>query len=809
MGKSGKLFKSLVAGVRVFKSPSKERPVKDDKEHAKRRSKDKCFGSLGKSASRNREVITAVATSPEAIEIKCVQVESEKLKDVLPVPVAESFAPELYGGNKAPAKSPDGVINCSGFVQLTPAGSKELSAFSDQQEWAASKIQAAFRCYLAQRAFRALRSLVRLQALARGRIVRRQASASLRCVNALIRIQALARGRRVRNSELGQLVQKHIQQTKQSKKKSPEGWVNSTATAQQLHVKAQVKHDAATKRQRALVYAYSEQLNRRAQKVSSSSGLEGQIDKSLWIWAWLERWTAATPKGGSAAIIPTRDGVSVTRNIEKGKSSSKGGKYSENPRKERRKWGEHAESISPLPQRDFISEECEEPNTVVEREDEIKASPESERPIGTPTASVQKLISQSPTPSPSPLSPLKEGNDLAARGISVQDLQPSATEMFGDMIQATSSNCSAEAKIAIQSISDTSSSTDNGTNNASEAEKTWQSDAFRTSSPLTTSQVSLSSSNVGTTNGHAVYVPTELSHMDSDSPSTESKENSLSASSFSPLEQEACTPSETVSAMDYSKEVSSLGFSVVALEPPIPESPHDAFLSGMHQPEEVIQATNRDASMCDPHEAAHSVNGDMEKHMNEETGYSIDGCVNEVSCEAGVVIEEVGLKNNDLNHVDALSETNGGCDASEVSVGGQSTEVSSNNPSGVCLRHEHTECTSPSLPSYMATTKSSKAKVRMLTSPKPKSDSPKQKLESPKPKSDSPKTKVDSPTQKPDSASKRRHSLSALDGGKVSPGTQKPAFHVRASSKGNFSSLKDLSTDNLSLANGDSRRHGK
>lgn len=71
----------------------------------------------------------------------------------------------------------------------------------------------------AQRAFRALKAVVRLQALVRGQMVRRQASASLRCMNAVIRMQALARGHRVRNSELGQLVQKHLQQTKQSRKK--------------------------------------------------------------------------------------------------------------------------------------------------------------------------------------------------------------------------------------------------------------------------------------------------------------------------------------------------------------------------------------------------------------------------------------------------------------------------------------------------------------------------------------------------------------------------------------------------------------
>lgn len=50
----------------------------------------------------------------------------------------------------------------------------------------------------ARRAFRALKGIIRLQALIRGHLVRRQAVATLRCMQAIVRIQALARGRRVR-----------------------------------------------------------------------------------------------------------------------------------------------------------------------------------------------------------------------------------------------------------------------------------------------------------------------------------------------------------------------------------------------------------------------------------------------------------------------------------------------------------------------------------------------------------------------------------------------------------------------------------
>ncbi|KZV20005.1 protein IQ-DOMAIN 1-like [Dorcoceras hygrometricum] len=164
-----------------------------------------------------------------------------------------------------------------------------------RREWAAVRIQTKFRAFLAKRALRALKALVRLQAIVRGRLVRKQAAVTLRCMQALVRVQSRTRTPGDQSFAAGQL---ENQIEVNPVKLAESGWCDSRGTVEEMRSKVQMKQEGAAKRERANAYALSQQLLRRDPILNTRmKSVTTQIkaeNKGLEL-GWLEQWMPTKP----------------------------------------------------------------------------------------------------------------------------------------------------------------------------------------------------------------------------------------------------------------------------------------------------------------------------------------------------------------------------------------------------------------------------------------------------------------------------------------------------------------------------------
>uniref|UniRef100_A0A2C9V950 DUF4005 domain-containing protein n=1 Tax=Manihot esculenta TaxID=3983 RepID=A0A2C9V950_MANES len=285
MGRKGKWFSS----VRKALSPE----PKEKKDQKSNKSKKKWFGKQREpdSESTSLERVRVLSPPPAAPpplphqseEVKTIEVTNEQNEQAYSVAVAAAAEPVH------PSFEP--TMEVVQHVKVNKFAGKP------SKEVAAIKIQTAFRGYMARRALRALRGLVRLKSLMEGPPVKRQAIHTLQCMQTLARVQSQIHSRRVRMSEENQalhrqLLQKHAQELE--KLRMGEEWDDSLQSKEQIEANLLSKYEAAMRREKALAYSFSHQQtwknsSRSANPMFMNSG------NPAWGWSWLERWMAAHP----------------------------------------------------------------------------------------------------------------------------------------------------------------------------------------------------------------------------------------------------------------------------------------------------------------------------------------------------------------------------------------------------------------------------------------------------------------------------------------------------------------------------------
>ncbi|CAM0948754.1 unnamed protein product [Alopecurus aequalis] len=183
-----------------------------------------------------------------------------------------------------------------------------------KEDQAATVIQSAFRSFLARRALRALKGLVRLQALVRGHAVRKQAAETLQCMQSLVKAQARVRARQVRVALEGQVTQKKAPENNvhdDNAREIEERWCGSIGSVEEMQAKALKRQEAAAKRERAMAYALTHQRQTATRKQKAAT-LEGpEADENQWGRNWVERWMAVRPWENRLLDNSAKDNVPI------------------------------------------------------------------------------------------------------------------------------------------------------------------------------------------------------------------------------------------------------------------------------------------------------------------------------------------------------------------------------------------------------------------------------------------------------------------------------------------------------------------
>lgn len=173
------------------------------------------------------------------------------------------------------------------------------------EEWAATRIQNAFRKYRARKTLRCLRGVKRLRVVGQANPVKKQTAATLSYIQSWNKLQSEIRNRRAfmvtegRNRKKKQENQMKLEAKLHNLQVE---WNGGSDTMDEILARIQQREEAAVKRERAMAYAFNHQW--RARSATSLGNFSYEVSKGGWGWSWMDRWIAARPWEPRSLVHP-------------------------------------------------------------------------------------------------------------------------------------------------------------------------------------------------------------------------------------------------------------------------------------------------------------------------------------------------------------------------------------------------------------------------------------------------------------------------------------------------------------------------
>nr|KYP51392.1 Protein IQ-DOMAIN 1 [Cajanus cajan] len=161
---------------------------------------------------------------------------------------------------------------------------------------AATRIQNAFRSFMARRTLHHLRGAVKFETLIQDHLAKEQTATALSYIHSWSRIQEQIRARRICMITEARIKQKKLESQLKLEAKIHElevEWCSGSETMEEILSRLQQREEAAIKRERAMAYAFSHQWRPNCSQYFGQASYS--LGKESWGWSWTERWVAARP----------------------------------------------------------------------------------------------------------------------------------------------------------------------------------------------------------------------------------------------------------------------------------------------------------------------------------------------------------------------------------------------------------------------------------------------------------------------------------------------------------------------------------